>query len=91
MNSDFNAKTAEELRKERCKEFGKRLKKARKNKHMTQEELGNRVGVTGTTVSSIETGAYSPSFWTVAAIAECIGVTVDSLVAPPSDNQKGHY
>lgn len=91
MYSDFNAKTAEEFRLERYKEFGKRLKTARKNKHLTQEELGNRIGVSGTTVSSIETGAYAPSFWTVAAIAECIGVTVDSLVAPCPDKQKGHY
>ena len=38
-----------------------RLKVARAEKNISQEELANLVGVTRQTISSIETGQYCPS------------------------------
>lgn len=38
-----------------------RLKDARKEKNYSQEELAKMVGVSRNTISSIETGQYSPT------------------------------
>ena len=41
--------------------LGNRLKVARAEKNISQEELAKLVGVTRQTISSIETGQYCPS------------------------------
>ncbi|MCB8984501.1 MAG: helix-turn-helix transcriptional regulator [Ardenticatenaceae bacterium] len=41
--------------------LGNRLKVARAEKNLNQEELARLVGVTRQTISSIETGQYNPS------------------------------
>ncbi|MCA9873713.1 MAG: helix-turn-helix transcriptional regulator [Anaerolineales bacterium] len=41
--------------------MGNRLKVARAEKNLNQEELARLVGVTRQTISSIETGQYNPS------------------------------
>lgn len=41
--------------------LGNRLKVARAEKNLSQEELAKLVGVTRQTISSIETGQYCPS------------------------------
>lgn len=41
--------------------LGNRLKVARAEKNLSQEELARLVGVTRQTISSIETGQYNPS------------------------------
>ncbi len=38
-----------------------KLKEARKQKHMSQEDLAKEVGVARNTITSIERGEYSPS------------------------------
>ncbi len=41
--------------------LGNRLKVARAEKNLSQEELARLVGVTRQTISSVETGQYCPS------------------------------
>lgn len=41
--------------------FKNNLKEIRKEKNLTQTDLANMVGVSRNTISSIETGQYSPT------------------------------
>lgn len=41
--------------------LGNRLKVARAEKNLSQEELARLIGVTRQTISSVETGQYCPS------------------------------
>ncbi len=46
---------------------------------MTQQQLGQRIGVTRQTVNAIELGKYSPSLDAAFRIAEVFGVPVDQV------------
>lgn len=46
---------------------------------MTQQELGDRVGVTRQTINAIEAGKYSPSLEVAFRMAEVFGVRVDDV------------
>jgi transcriptional regulator with XRE-family HTH domain len=43
---------------------------------MTQEGLAHQAGTTAATVSAIERGLSNPSWGTIEAIAEALGVTI---------------
>lgn len=53
--------------------FKNRLKVARAEKGLSQEELANRAGVTRQTISSIETGQYCPSAKLALLLAKTLG------------------
>lgn len=60
--------------------MGKKLKKCRIERDMTQEELARRSGVSRQTIASIEKdGAGSATTKTLAKIAEALGTTVAEL------------
>ena len=64
------------------KEFGRRLKSARKRANLSQEELANLVGVNKITISYYETGNredMNPSISTVYKIARILDVSIDWL------------
>lgn len=61
-------------------EFGKRLRHLRKQKGLSAEQLGERIGVARTTVYGYEQGARFPDLFTVKRLAELFGVTVDYLI-----------
>ena len=46
---------------------------------MTQEELGNRVGLTRQTIIAIEQGRYSPSLEAAFQIAAVFGVALEKV------------
>ena len=52
----------------------------RKARRFTQEELGDKVGVSRQTVSSWEKGEYEPTLDSVRAIAEVLDVSYDTLL-----------
>mgnify|MGYP003594265654 CR=1 FL=1 len=56
-----------------------RLKVARAERELSQEQLARLVGVTRQTISSIETGLYSPSALLAFQLAEKLGKRVDEL------------
>lgn len=60
--------------------FGERLKKYRKEKHLTQQELAERVGVSDKTVSRWESGGGYPDVPVLVPLARALGVTVDDLL-----------
>jgi putative transcriptional regulator len=56
-----------------------RLKVARAEKNLSQEQLGALAGVTRQTISSIETGLYNPSALLALLLARCLEKRVEDL------------
>ncbi len=67
-------------------DFGDILKELRKNKGLTQSELGRHVGLSKAVVSKYETGIGYPNFETLICIAKYFGVTTDYLMGVESGN-----
>lgn len=58
---------------------GETIKKLRKDRHMTQAELGKMLGVAATTVSSWERGIAFPLMTTAKSMASLFGVQVSTI------------
>ena len=54
------------------------IRKFRLQKHLSQEELGARLGITGQAVSKWEQGLTSPDISLLPPLAECFGVTLST-------------
>ena len=59
--------------------IGQNIANFRKEKHITQEQLGEAVGVTNRTVSKWESGVSSPGIDLIPTIASALGITLDQL------------
>ncbi len=59
--------------------IGSNIKKWRKQKGLTQEELADQLGVTGQAVSRWESGVGMPDISFVVPLAQILGVTTDTL------------
>ncbi len=56
-----------------------KLKMARVEKDLTQEELADKVGVTRQTIGMIEAGNYNPTLNLCIAICKALDKTLDDL------------
>lgn len=61
-------------------DFHKNLKKYRKQKKMTQTELGAVLGYGFTAIANYESGRNEPSFDDLIRLAETLEVSIDSLL-----------
>ena len=61
-------------------EFGAKLRSLRHGRGLTQQELGEAVGVTAGTISTYECGRAYPQKKTLAALAALFGVAASELV-----------
>ena len=69
--------------------IGQQIAKYRKEKRLTQEQLGEAVGVTGRSVSKWETGLSLPDVDLIPSIASALGITLDELFnIKPKEKQK---
>lgn len=59
--------------------LGIKLKKCRKDRHMTQEMLSDASGVAVRTISKIERGLMNPSFEILSVLVSVLGMSFDSL------------
>lgn len=59
--------------------LGNRIRVARAERELSQEQLAVLAGVTRQTISSIETGQYCPSALLAFQLAERLGKRVDEL------------
>jgi putative transcriptional regulator len=59
--------------------LGNRMKVARAERELSQEQLARLVGVTRQTISAIETGQYCPSALLAFLLAKQLGKRVDDL------------
>jgi transcriptional regulator with XRE-family HTH domain len=64
-------------------QFGKRLRKIRRNKDLTQEQLAEAIGVTMEFISLMERGQNGPSFDTLQRLAEILEVKVEEFFQFP--------
>lgn len=62
------------------KAFGERLKKAREEMNMTQEQLGSEIGCSKATISNYERGEQSPGVEYLVKLSSALGVTPNDLV-----------
>ena len=60
--------------------IGRFIAENRKQKNMTQEALGSKVGVTNKTVSRWETGRYMPDLDTIPVLCDELGITANELL-----------
>lgn len=69
-----------DMTEEQCKlEFAYRLYRIMQRKHITQQELANRTGITQQQISSYITGKRLPSFYNIDKIAKALDCSVDEL------------
>ncbi len=61
------------------KKLGQKLKKARKNSGITQEQLAEKVGMHYTSISRIETGDANPPVQTINKIAKALKIPLSEL------------
>lgn len=61
------------------RKLNNRLKVARAERNLSQDQLARMAGVTRQTISSLETGLYSPSALLAFTLAEQLGKRVDEL------------
>ena len=59
--------------------FGKKLKKLRKERDITQEELADKIDLTIESISNIERGIFGPKFDNLEKIAKVLKVEVKEL------------
>lgn len=60
----------------------KRMKIARIEKDLSQEQLAEILGVTRQTIGLIESGSYNPTLKLCVAICKALGKTLDELFWP---------
>lgn len=60
--------------------IGERIKLARKNAHMTQQDLAEAVGVAKSTIAGYEIGVREPDSIRIYRIAKALGVSGDYLL-----------
>lgn len=70
------------------KEIGLRIRTMRKSRDMTQEDLGNSLGQSASSITMYETGRREPDFETLEALADIFNVPLAYLV---SDNSSTEY
>jgi len=61
-------------------EFGKYVRKVRKEKGLTQEELAFKTSLHSTYIGHIETGTYTPSIFVVWKIAEVLKMQLSDFL-----------
>ncbi|MBQ3099885.1 MAG: helix-turn-helix transcriptional regulator [Clostridia bacterium] len=61
-------------------QFKDKIKKLRKEKDMTQEQLAEYMGVSPQAVSRWETGATCPDIFALPSLAELFGISVDEML-----------
>lgn len=60
--------------------FGQRFTRFRKQRNLTQEELGERIGVSGQAVSKWENDASMPDIGLLVQLSEILDVSLDELL-----------
>lgn len=61
--------------------IGKFIAELRKNKNMTQEQLGEKLGVSSKTISKWENGRGMPELSTLKPLSEELGVSINEILS----------
>ena len=68
--------------------YGRKIQEARKEQHMTREELADRVGISTTFCANLECGNKMMSVETLDKLSEVLGVSTDYLMGKTSDHPR---
>lgn len=60
--------------------FGEQLRKLRKQKDLTQQELGDKIGTRRQIIANWEVGNSEPSLGDLVTLSHFFGVTIDFLI-----------
>ena len=63
--------------------IGERIRAARRNKNLTQTELGQLVGYSMNGIAKIERGESDPKFSVLNKVAEVLGMSLSEMVIAP--------
>ncbi len=63
-----------------AKQFGRKVRKLRTQKKLSQESLAAKANIDRAFLSGIERGVENPSLFTIQTIAESLGTTVGKLM-----------
>lgn len=69
-------------------EIGQRIRKVRKAQHLSQEQLAEKIGISTTHMSHIETGNTKLSLAVLVSLATVLNVSADTLLFHFSASQK---
>ena len=64
-------------------QIGEVIRKYRKQKELTQEEMGERLGVTAPAVNKWENGNSLPDITLLSPIARLLGISLEELLSFP--------
>jgi putative transcriptional regulator len=64
--------------------FPAKLKELREQADLTQQQLADRAGVSKATVADLEQGRYHPSWPTVVALADALGISTETFRQEPA-------
>ena len=65
-----------------------RMRQARQDAGLSQEELARRIGASRQTVNMIERGDYNPSLHLCTSICQTLGKTLDELFWPEHETSQ---
>ena len=69
-------------------ERNERMRQARQDAGLSQEELARRIGASRQTVNMIERGDYNPSLHLCISICQTLGKTLDELFWPEHETSQ---
>jgi len=70
--------------------IGNFLKELRKQNNMTQEQLGEKIGVTNKTVSRWETGNYMPPIESLKLLSDLYQISINEILAGEMLNEEDY-
>lgn len=70
--------------------FGQRLRHIRRQRNLTLDELGAKVGRPAPYLSMVETGKREPKLSMIGELADALGVTTDDLLSHDAPSRRAH-
>lgn len=65
------------------------VRRLRKRDHITQEQMAKLIGISRRTYANYENGSHSMPVDVLVCVADHFGVSLDSLVSAPEEEQRG--
>ena len=72
------------------KGLGEAVRQLRREAGMSQRDLAQRVGISASWISRIESGQYDPSWGNMRRVAEGLGISLETLSEIAEDFEEKH-
>jgi putative transcriptional regulator len=64
------------------------LRRLREQRRLTQQDLGEKVGVSRQAINAIETGKFDPSVWLAYDLARFFGLSIEAIFLFNEEDRK---